>query len=383
MSLTAKGPVPIAMSDIEPGLEDLRPTPDAPPAAREGLPSSYRMRADAHYVEQLDATPVVPSVRLVEASSIEVRGDAPRPTLAFIDSVKRHGVLQPLLVQMRGGRYRLIAGRKRLAAAVAAGLREVPCIVQRVDEEQAGLMAEATNVPAQDQPVSVPSAPAAATSASSPSDGALDELARSLSALASSANLLSGGSSLTNVVAADLVKAEASRALQILLASRVLRDEVPVNRTKVPVKAVLDRAMQLTGAERRLRGTDVRLVLEGSRDAAVRGDEELLASAVAGLLMVTLGLVGERDGAARLTASAKSDGRVVFTASQESITVPEAWIARTFEAAWPLASAASSNFVLVRAAQRIAQLHGGQTSAASIESGTSLSMTLPVVPREM
>jgi ParB/RepB/Spo0J family partition protein len=373
------------MSDIEPGLEDIRPTPDAPPAAREGLPSSYRMRADAHYVEQLDATPVVPSVRLVEASSIEVRGDAPRPTLAFIDSVKRHGVLQPLLVQMRGGRYRLIAGRKRLAAAVAAGLREVPCIVQRVDEEQAGLMAEATNVPAQEHavPAAAVAGPAAPAPALPVSDGALDELARSLSALASSANLLSGGSSLTNVVAADLVKAEASRALQILLASRVLRDEVPVNRTKVPVKTIVDRAMQLTGAERRLRGTDVRLVLEGSRDAAVRGDEELLASAVAGLLMVTLGLVGERDGAARLTASAKSDGRVIFTASQESITVPEAWIARTFEAAWPLASAASSNFVLVKAAQRVAQLHGGQTSAASIESGTSLSMTLPVVPREM
>lgn len=372
------------MSDIEPGLEDLRPTPDAPPAAREGLPPTYRMRADAHYVEQLDAAPVVPSVRLVEASSIEVRGDAPRPTLPFIDSVKRHGVLQPLLVQMRGGRYRLIAGRKRLAAAVAAGLHDVPCIVQRVDEEQAGLMAEATNVPAQEQAASAPAQATAAPAAALPnSDGALDELARSLSALASSANLLSGGSSLTNVVAADLVKAEASRALQILLASRVLRDEVPVNRAKVPVKAILDRAMQLTGAERRLRGTDVRVVLEGSRDAAVRGDEELLASAVAGLLMVTLGLVGERDGAARLTASAKSDGRVVFTASQEAITVPDAWIARTFEVAWPIASAAASNFVLVRAAQRISHLHGGQTSAASIESGTSLSMTLPVVPREM
>ncbi len=371
------------MSDIESGMEDHRPNADAPPApAREGLPQSYRMRADAHYVEQLDAAPVIPTVRLVEAGTIEVRGDVARPSLTFVDSIKRHGVLQPLLVQMRGGRYRLIAGRKRLAAAVAAGLHDVPCIVQRVDEEQAGLMAEATNVPSQ-EPAAVAPAPAPAAAVVPPHDSALDELARSLSALASSANLLSGGSSLTNVVAADLVKAEASRALQILLASRVLRDEVPVNRAKVPVKSILDRAMQLTGAERRLRGADVRVTLEGSRDAAVRGDEELLASAVAGLLMVTLGLVGERDGAARLVASAKSDGRVVFTASQDAITVPEAWIARTFEAAWPMASAASSNFVMVRAAQRVAQLHGGQASAASIESGTALSVTLPVVPREM
>ena len=53
------------MSDIEPGLEDLRPTPDAPPAGREGLPSSYRMRADAHYVEQLDTPRNFPGIEVM------------------------------------------------------------------------------------------------------------------------------------------------------------------------------------------------------------------------------------------------------------------------------------------------------------------------------
>jgi signal transduction histidine kinase len=366
------------MSEIEPGLEGT-PAPERPPVGmREGLPPAYRMRADAHYVEQLDSPPGSPSVRLIDARTIEVRGDDPRPGPTFIESIKRHGVLQPILVQTRGGRYRLIAGRKRLAAAISAGLREVPCLVQRVDEEQAGLMAEATNLPAQDvvatpRPVALPVERGA---------GATDQLAQSLLALASSANLLSGGSPLTVAVAADLVRAEAARALQLLLASRVLRDEVPVARLKVPVRTILDRAMQLTLPERRLRATEVRLLADGVRDAAIRGDEELLASAVAGLVMATVSLVGEKGGPTTLSASIK-DGRVVFAAAQDSLSVPESWVERTFDAAWPGTTPATGTLALMQSARRIGELHGGTVAAASTESGTSFNLTLPLVAREM
>ena len=368
------------MSDIEPGLES-SPVPERPPVAiREGLPPAYRMRADAHYVEQLDTPPSSPSVRLIDARTIEVRGDDPRPAPTFIESIKRHGILQPILVQTRGGRYRLIAGRKRLAAAIAAGLREVPCMVQRVDEEQAGLLAEATNVPAHEPALAAREA--APAPAAEPGTGATEQLAQSLLALASSANLLSGGSPLTVAVAADLVRAEAARALQLLLASRVLRDEVPVSRLKVPVRTVIDRAMQLTLPERRLRATDVHVLADGIRDAAVRGDEELLASALAGLLMATVGLAGEKGGPTTLTASIK-DGRVTFAVAQESLSVPESWMDRAFDAAWPVATTATGTLALMQSARRIGDLHGGTTTATAIESGTSFNLTLPLVAREM
>jgi len=371
------------MAEIEPGLESV-PTPERPPVAiREGLPTAYRMRADAHYVEQLEA-PASPSMRLIDARTIEVRGDDPRPAASFVESIKRHGVLQPILVQTRGGRYRLIAGRKRLAAAISAGLREVPCLVQRVDEEQAGQLAEATNLPAQE-------AAGAAAPAASPARamvpvergaGAADQLAQSLLALASSANLLSGGSPLTVAVAADLVRAEASRALQLLMASRVLRDEVPVSRLKVPVRNLIDRAMQITLAERRLRATEVHVLADGVRDAAVRGDEELLASALAGIVMATVSLVGEKGGPTALSASIK-DGRVTIAVAQESLSVPESWVERTFETAWPLANAATGTLALIQSARRVAELHSGTVAAVSIESGTSFNFTLPVLAREM
>jgi ParB/RepB/Spo0J family partition protein len=350
---------------------------------REGLPPAYRMRADSHYVEQLDAENPAP-VRLIETRVIDVRGDEPRLAAPFVDSVRRHGILQPILVQPRGNRFRLIAGRKRLAAAQVAGVREVPCLVQRVDEDQANLLADAANTPAQ-EPL-----PAVGSGGTTPPTGAAlanasqatEQLAQTLMALASSANLLSGGSPLTNAVAADLVKAEAARALQLLTANRVLGNELPVSRVKVPVKAVVERAMQMTAAERRLRAAEVQVSFEGVRDAAVRGDEELLASAVAGLVMATAGLVGERGGPAAIDVSAKQD-RVVFAVSQTSLSVPDSWIERTFEAPWPAAAAPGGNLSQLQAAKRIAELHGGQTSASPNGEGTIFTITLPLVAREM
>jgi ParB family chromosome partitioning protein len=205
------------MSEIEPSLENDH-TVERP--VREGLPPNYRMRAETHYVEQLDTAHPSP-VRLIEARSIDVRGDEPRVSAPFMESIRRYGILQPILVQPRGNRFRLIAGRKRLVAAHAAGLREVPCLVQRVDEDQANLLAEAANTPAGDGPAPAIAPQGAETAALE----ATDQLAQTLMALATSANLLSGGSALTSAVAADLVKAEAARALQLLTAHRVLGNE--------------------------------------------------------------------------------------------------------------------------------------------------------------
>ena len=52
------------------------------------------------------------------------------------DSIAQHGVLQPLTVRLKGDRYELIAGERRLRAARMAGLYDVPCIVMDVDMEK-------------------------------------------------------------------------------------------------------------------------------------------------------------------------------------------------------------------------------------------------------
>jgi ParB family chromosome partitioning protein len=61
-------------------------------------------------------------------------------------SVKAHGILQPLVVRQAEGGYQLIAGERRLRAAQAAGLAEVPVHVVRFDEQQVYEAALAENI---------------------------------------------------------------------------------------------------------------------------------------------------------------------------------------------------------------------------------------------
>ena len=52
------------------------------------------------------------------------------------DSIRVHGVLQPLVVRQAGDDYQLIAGERRLRAATLAGLPEVPVHVVGFDDQQ-------------------------------------------------------------------------------------------------------------------------------------------------------------------------------------------------------------------------------------------------------
>ena len=65
-------------------------------------------------------------------------------------SIRQHGILQPLSVRRVGAGYELIAGERRLRAAQMAGLTEIPCIVMRMDDRQSGMAAMIENLQRQD-----------------------------------------------------------------------------------------------------------------------------------------------------------------------------------------------------------------------------------------
>ncbi|QWT18323.1 ParB/RepB/Spo0J family partition protein [Collinsella sp. zg1085] len=52
------------------------------------------------------------------------------------DSIRVHGVLQPLLVRKQGEKYEIIAGERRYQASKLVGLKEVPVITKDVDEQE-------------------------------------------------------------------------------------------------------------------------------------------------------------------------------------------------------------------------------------------------------
>lgn len=65
-------------------------------------------------------------------------------------SIKDYGILNPLSVRLRGSRYELVAGERRLRAARLAGLKEVPCILLDVNMEDASLIALVENLQRRD-----------------------------------------------------------------------------------------------------------------------------------------------------------------------------------------------------------------------------------------
>lgn len=66
------------------------------------------------------------------------------------ESIRRHGILQPLSVRRVGTGYELIAGERRLRAGIRAGLSEIPCIIMRMDEQESALTALVENLQRQD-----------------------------------------------------------------------------------------------------------------------------------------------------------------------------------------------------------------------------------------
>ena len=66
------------------------------------------------------------------------------------DSIRQHGILQPLSVRRVGTGYELIAGERRLRAAQLAGLNEIPCIVMTMDDRESGMAAMVENLQRQD-----------------------------------------------------------------------------------------------------------------------------------------------------------------------------------------------------------------------------------------
>ena len=76
-------------------------------------------------------------VNLLFPSPFQPRKDFDEEALnALVESVKEKGVLQPLLVRKKNGRFEIIAGERRWRASKLAGLQTVPVIVKDMDDKE-------------------------------------------------------------------------------------------------------------------------------------------------------------------------------------------------------------------------------------------------------
>ena len=95
-------------------------------------------------------------VVFLPAQSIQPNPAQPRKVFAagaldeLAESIRQHGILQPLSVRRRDNVYELISGERRLRAAQLAGGTDIPCILMRMDDLESGMAALVENLQRQD-----------------------------------------------------------------------------------------------------------------------------------------------------------------------------------------------------------------------------------------
>ncbi len=99
----------------------------------------------------LVAGPQTVPVHLVQTNPFQPRRDFdPQEIAALADSLRQHGLLQPLLVRRSGDAYQLIAGERRLRAAQLAGWTDVPVQIRDADDRQMAELAIVENLQRKD-----------------------------------------------------------------------------------------------------------------------------------------------------------------------------------------------------------------------------------------
>jgi len=111
----------MARSGLGKGLGALIGTSSVAPRAGAGEQPGER-------VHQLNLASIVPS-------ALQPRKDFAREALQeLIDSIRQHGIIQPLIVRQVGARFELIAGERRWRAAQEVGLMQVPVIIRSASD---------------------------------------------------------------------------------------------------------------------------------------------------------------------------------------------------------------------------------------------------------
>jgi len=108
--------------------------------AKRGLPSTVRMRHDEHYVEALASSAGAPIGRLVKIEEIDPNPNQPRQVMGDLSelmaSIAEKGIIEPIIVRQRAGRFQIVAGERRYQAAVQVGLRDVPIVIREADDDE-------------------------------------------------------------------------------------------------------------------------------------------------------------------------------------------------------------------------------------------------------
>ena len=119
-----------------------------------GLDSLISEKFDTEKVN--NETTDVSRETFVKVTQVEPNNGQPRRNFnedslqELADSIKQHGIIEPLIVQKKGNVYKIIAGERRWRAARIAGLKEIPVILKEYTDQEVFEIALIENIQRED-----------------------------------------------------------------------------------------------------------------------------------------------------------------------------------------------------------------------------------------
>lgn len=174
------------------------------------------------------------------------RSPIPEEDLAGLAaSIAHRGVIEPIVVRLRAGKFEIIAGERRWRAARLAGLEEVPVVVRAATDDDVGLLALVENLQREDlNPIEEALAfRRLADGAGMTHEAIAAEVGRSRTAVTNTLRLLELTPQVRRLVETGELRAAAARALvrldaarQRALAEETVRNELPVREVERRVR---------------------------------------------------------------------------------------------------------------------------------------------------
>lgn len=184
----------------------------------------------------------------ISISEIKPNKDQPRKNFdesslnELADSIKKNGILQPILVRRKGRYYEIVAGERRYQAAKRAGMKEVPVVVRDISDDEVFKLALIENLQRSDLN---PIEEAQGYKKLIDKDGLTQEqlgnlLSKSRSAIANTLRLLDLPEEVQSLMSEGAITAGHARAIlavptedgRIRLAEKVVQENLTVRQTE-------------------------------------------------------------------------------------------------------------------------------------------------------
>ena len=207
--------------------------------------------------------PIEVDIGLIDRNPAQPRRTFDEKALAELaQSIKMHGIIQPLIVTANGDRYHIVAGERRWRAAIKANLKTVPVVVKKYTPQEIAEIAIIENLQREDlNPIeSAFAIKELMTTYNMTQERVADKIGKSRPAVANTLRLLTLPQAIIDLVLANKLSAGHARVLvsvedeklQKDLAVRTIEKKLSVRDLEQYIKKISKATKQSTNNEKSL-----------------------------------------------------------------------------------------------------------------------------------